>query len=148
MSFFSSDADIERIGRGIIDRSLPKAEWTHAAHFAAAFWLLRSPERDALREMPGFIRAYNEATGTPNTDTGGYHETITLASLRRVELVARGETECDPARRARRVARFAIRAFGLVADLLDPTGALLGRRASRLDRTRREAATVLNARQC
>ena len=82
MSFFSSDADIERIGRGIIDRSLPKAEWTHAAHFAAAFWLLRAPHTDALREMPGFIRAYNEATGTPNTDTGGYHETITLASLR------------------------------------------------------------------
>ena len=78
----SSDADIERIGRGLIDRSLPKAEWTHAAHFAAAFWLLRDPERDALRDMPGFIRAYNEATATPNTDTGGYHETITLASLR------------------------------------------------------------------
>jgi hypothetical protein len=32
--------------------------------------------------MPGLIRAYNEATNTPNTDTGGYHETITLASLR------------------------------------------------------------------
>ena len=31
--------------------------------------------------MPGLIRAFNEATGTPNTDTGGYHETITLASL-------------------------------------------------------------------
>ena len=82
MSHISSDADIERIGRGLIDRSLPKAEWTHAAHFAAAFWLLRSPDRDAVRDMPGFIRAYNEATGTPNTDTGGYHETITLASLR------------------------------------------------------------------
>ena len=23
------------------------------------------------------IRAYNEATGTPNTDAGGYHETLT-----------------------------------------------------------------------
>jgi hypothetical protein len=82
MSHFSSDADIERIVRGLIDRSLPKAEWTHAAHFAAAFWLLRSPGVNAARDMPGFIRAYNEATGTPNTDTGGYHETITLASLR------------------------------------------------------------------
>jgi len=82
MSHFSSDAEIERIGRGLIDRSLPKAEWTHAAHFAAAFWLLRRPDMNALREMPAFIRAYNEATGTPNTDTGGYHETITLASLR------------------------------------------------------------------
>ena len=82
MIHFSTDAEIERIGRGLIDRSLPKAEWTHAGHFAAAFWLLRRPDRNALREMPGFIRAYNEATGTPNTDTGGYHETITLASLR------------------------------------------------------------------
>ena len=82
MTHFSSDAEIERIGRGLIDRSLPKAEWTHAAHFAAAFWLLRRPDRDALRDMPAFIRAYNEATDTPNTDTGGYHETITVASLR------------------------------------------------------------------
>jgi hypothetical protein len=32
--------------------------------------------------MPGLIRAYNEATGVANTDTGGYHETITQASLR------------------------------------------------------------------
>ena len=35
-----------------------------------------------MSEMPPFIRAYNEATGVPNTDTSGYHETITLASLR------------------------------------------------------------------
>jgi hypothetical protein len=32
--------------------------------------------------MPNIIRAYNEATGVANTDTSGYHETITLASLR------------------------------------------------------------------
>ena len=32
--------------------------------------------------MPALIRAYNEATGVANTDTDGYHETITLASLR------------------------------------------------------------------
>ncbi len=82
MPHFSSDAEIERIGRGLIARSLPKEEWTHAAHFAAAFWLLRSPHLNAMRDMPGLIRAYNEATGTPNTDAGGYHETITLASLR------------------------------------------------------------------
>lgn len=82
MTNFSSDTDIERIGLGVLTRTLPKPEWTHAAHFAAAFWLLTRPDRDALREMPGLIRAYNEATGVANTDTGGYHETITLASLR------------------------------------------------------------------
>ncbi len=82
MIHFPADSPIDRIARGLIDRSLPKAEWTHAAHFAAAFWLLRRPDRDAMRDMPPLIRAYNAATGVPNTDTSGYHETITLASLR------------------------------------------------------------------
>lgn len=77
-----TDKDIERIARGVIDRTLPKPEWTHAAHFAAALWVVTRHGRDAERLMPGLIRAYNEATNTPNTDTGGYHETITLASLR------------------------------------------------------------------
>jgi hypothetical protein len=82
MSPFESDAEIERIGRGVLERTLPKSEWTHAAHFAAACWILRQPALSAFRDMPGLIRAYNEATGTPNTDSGGYHETITFASLR------------------------------------------------------------------
>ena len=82
MSYFTSDAEIERIGLGLLDRSLPKPEWTHSAHFAAAFWLTRHPDLCALRVMPGLIRAYNEATGVANTDTTGYHETITLGSLR------------------------------------------------------------------
>ena len=77
-----TDEAIERIGRGLIDRTLPKPEWTHAAHFAAALWLLKHPEHDAFAEMPGLIRAYNESTGVANTDTSGYHETITIASLR------------------------------------------------------------------
>jgi len=82
MPHFSSDTEIDHIGRGLRDRTLPKIEWTHAAHFAAALWLLRQPEMHADRDMPGMIRAYNEATGVPNTDTSGYHETITLGSLR------------------------------------------------------------------
>lgn len=82
MSHFCSDAEIERIARGLTDRSLPKPSWTHAAHFAAALWLLRCRGADAMIDMPPLIRAYNEATGVPNTDTSGYHETITLASLR------------------------------------------------------------------
>lgn len=82
MSHPSTEAEIERIARGLIDRSLPKPEWTHAAHFAAALWLLRHRGDAALREMPPLIRSYNDETGTANTDTSGYHETITLASLR------------------------------------------------------------------
>ena len=82
MAYFSCDSEIDRIGRGLLDRSLPKVEWTHSGHFAAAVWVLRRPDMDAARDMPGLIRAYNEATGVNNTDTTGYHETITQASLR------------------------------------------------------------------
>ena len=70
---FTSDAD----------RSLPKAEWTHPAHFAATLSLMRHrPQMDLAREMPDLIRAYNVATGGANTESAGYHETITQASLR------------------------------------------------------------------
>jgi hypothetical protein len=82
MTHFISDDDIDRIGSAVRERTLPKREWTHAAHFAAAFWILRRSNLNAMRDMPALIRAYNEATGVANTDTTGYHETITLASLR------------------------------------------------------------------
>ena len=76
------DLAVERIARGVTDRTLPKPEWTHAAHFAAALWLIRHEAGEpAEARMPGLIRAYNAATGVPNTDTEGYHETITLASI-------------------------------------------------------------------
>lgn len=79
----TQEAEIERIALGLIDCTLPKPEWTHRAHFAAALWLLAHP--DVLARAGGMaplIRAYNEATGGENTDSAGYHETITQASLR------------------------------------------------------------------
>ena len=80
---YASEAEILRIGEGFFDRTLPRDEWNHAAHFAAALWLMRyRPDLDAPREMPRLIRAYNESVGRVNDDHGGYHETITLASLR------------------------------------------------------------------
>jgi hypothetical protein len=79
----SDDASIERLALSVIDRSLPKSEWTHAGHFAAALWLLRNrPDLAAPEEIRVLITRYNEATSTPNTDAGGYHHTITLASMR------------------------------------------------------------------
>jgi hypothetical protein len=80
---FSSNAEIAAIGIGVVHRTLPKPAWTHAAHFAAAVWLVEARGLDrALLDMPGIIRAYNVATGVQNTPGGGYHETITLASVR------------------------------------------------------------------
>ncbi len=75
---FASDAELAAIAHGLATRTWPKEKWTHAAHFAAALWLL---ETNAAAAMPAFIRSYNEPIGGANTDTSGYHETITLASL-------------------------------------------------------------------
>lgn len=84
---YGSEAEVLRIGEGFFDRTLPKAEWTHGAHWAAAFWLiLKRPDIAPECDMPGLIRRYNVATGGENTDAAGYHETITQGSL----IVARG----------------------------------------------------------
>ena len=85
---FHAEAEVVAIGRGMSGQTLPRAEWTHAAHFAAAVWLIRTlPEGGPERDMPDLIRAYNLSVGNENTDTGGYHETITRASLHVVRKV-------------------------------------------------------------
>lgn len=91
--FYANEDEIVRLGEAFAAATLPRGEWTHAAHFAAALWLLRyRPEMDAARTMPGLIRAYNESVGRVNDDSGGYHETITLASLRALK----GVLEANP----------------------------------------------------
>lgn len=91
---YASDAEIERIGRCFADLTLPKLEWTHAAHFAAAIWLLRRrPDILPERDMPDMIRRYNEAVGGVNSDTSGYHETITQASIHAARRVLRSVPE-------------------------------------------------------
>jgi hypothetical protein len=80
---YPDDAAIEAVARGMMERTLPKADWTHAAHFAACLWLLDQPAEAPLEaRLPALIRAYNLSVGGVNSDTAGYHETITLASIR------------------------------------------------------------------
>lgn len=58
--------------------TLPKAEWTHEAHLAVAIWYVWQHDVEiALDLTRKGIRAHNEAVGTGNSDTEGYHETIT-----------------------------------------------------------------------
>jgi hypothetical protein len=84
---FESDAAIERVGQGLLSRTLPRGEWTHEAHLAATTYLLiRRPDLDVDRDLPGLIRRYNESVGGVNSDTEGYHETITRVFLHGVRL--------------------------------------------------------------
>jgi hypothetical protein len=61
-------------------RTLPKSEWTHEAHLAVGTWHVHrlGPDEALLRLRSG-IRLLNDSHGTPNTDSSGYHETITRA---------------------------------------------------------------------
>ena len=81
---YTSNDEIDYIGLRLMMRSLPKHRWTHEAHVAAAVWILESDAHNAETDLPPMIRRYNVSVGTANTDTTGYHETITLASLRRI----------------------------------------------------------------
>lgn len=80
---FPDEASLIRLVEQFIDCTLPKEQWTNAAHWAAALCLIRSrPEIIAERQLPEMIRRYNLSVGGENTDTSGYHETITQASIR------------------------------------------------------------------
>ena len=84
---FASDADVERVGEGLLARDLPRQEWTHEAHLAATTYLvLRHPEIDLDAELPGLIRRYNERVGGVNSDSEGYHDTITRVFLHGIRL--------------------------------------------------------------
>jgi hypothetical protein len=86
---FADDAAVRHVGEGLLARSLPKAEWTHEAHLAACLWLLRErPDFVPERDMPGTISAYNLSVGTDNTDSAGYHETLTQLYIRGVRAFA------------------------------------------------------------
>src|SRR4051794_35563517 len=79
---FTSGAEIERIGEGLLARDLPRDDWTREAHLAATTYLLsRRPDIDIDNALPGIVRAYNESVGGVNDDPQGYHETITRLFL-------------------------------------------------------------------
>ena len=70
--------ETERVAQALIDRTLPKAEWTHEAHLRAGLWHVRQHGAAAALELlRARIFSYNESVGTENSDTSGYHETIT-----------------------------------------------------------------------
>jgi hypothetical protein len=93
---------------------VPHAEWTHRAHLVVGTWHVHhhGPE-EALARLRSGIRALNDAHGTPNSATRGYHETITRAY---VALLAELLAACPPAMPlADRVARV------LASLLTDPS---------------------------
>lgn len=58
--------------------TLPKEKWTHEAHLVVAIWYCKTYDLPkALNLLRYHIKTYNISVGTPNSDTQGYHETLT-----------------------------------------------------------------------
>jgi hypothetical protein len=94
---FTSDAEISHLGERMVARALPRPEWTHEAHLAATtYLLLRRPDIDLDKELPDLIRRYNESVGGVNSDTEGYHETITRVFLRGVRVFLSEANTSEP----------------------------------------------------
>ena len=84
---FTTDAEIERLGEGLLACTLPREDWTHEAHLAATIYLVvRRADIELDAELPGIIRRFNESVGGVNNDTEGYHETITRCFLHGVRV--------------------------------------------------------------
>jgi hypothetical protein len=68
----------DQIARHFRALTLPKPEWTHYAHLRVGLWhLLHHSPEEAMGLLRSGIRALNESHGVANTESGGYHETIT-----------------------------------------------------------------------
>src|ERR1044072_8867483 len=80
---FRTTEEIFALVRRFEDCTLPRVEWTHAAHLTVALWhLLQFEWPEAVVRVRTRIKRYNAAHGIVETPTGGYHETLTPFWLR------------------------------------------------------------------
>lgn len=79
MKPYHSLTEISELIEGFEGGTLPKEQWTHRAHLMMAVWYLSKLDAaQATDIIRNGIKCYNAAVGGENTDTSGYHETITL----------------------------------------------------------------------
>lgn len=75
----ATEADLDEFLRGFEQGTYPVRQWTHAAHLAMAGGdLTRMSAAEAVPFLRERIAAYNVAQGGQNTETSGYHETLTV----------------------------------------------------------------------
>ena len=77
--------------------AIPASEWTHHAHLTIGAWhVARFGPDAALEALRAGIRRLNAAHGTIDSDTRGYHETITRAYVRVIASFLRGRPPGEP----------------------------------------------------
>lgn len=69
---------VDDTARAFCALTLPKPLWTHHAHLRVGLWhLLHHSADESLALLRVRIRALNESHGVANSDSDGYHESIT-----------------------------------------------------------------------
>jgi hypothetical protein len=72
-----TEAEIDALRAAFDDGTLPRESWTHAAHLTVAANYVLDDSDTALDRMRAGIRALNRVHGTADTETSGFHETLT-----------------------------------------------------------------------
>jgi hypothetical protein len=90
---------------------LPRAAWTHAAHVAMGACYAVRYGATAVDELRTGIKRHNAAVGTLDTETSGYHETLTRLWSGVIARAVKGLTDPWLA------ARHAVESFGEKRDL-------------------------------
>jgi hypothetical protein len=103
-----SELEIDEFLAAFEGCTLPKERWTHGAHLLTGACYVHGLGRDgALARMRVCVRRYNESVGGKNTETSGYHETITVMWIRLLDGLLRE----SPAMERAAFARLAVERF-------------------------------------
>jgi hypothetical protein len=93
-----TESEIDEFLAAFEARTLPKERWTHGAHLlTGACYVHTLGEAPAIDKMRLCVSRYNESVGGVNSDTSGYHETITIAWIKLLSALLR---DTGPAPRA------------------------------------------------
>jgi hypothetical protein len=77
-AIWQSEADLDGFIEAFEAGTLPRNCWTHASHLGiGAAYALRYDEPEALQRLRNGIRQLNSRHGLENSDTVGYHESLT-----------------------------------------------------------------------
>jgi hypothetical protein len=93
---YSNECEMEAVIFAFANCTLPRSQWTHSAHLTVALWyLIHHPKSSATLLIREGIQRYNAALGILQTKESGYHETITLFWIERVDRFLAGQMGND-----------------------------------------------------
>jgi len=77
-SFLESTDALDRFVADWREGTLPKSDWTHAAHVVVtAYYAFDTPAEELFTRMKAGIQHFNQCVGVIDGPDRGYHETLT-----------------------------------------------------------------------